>query len=72
MYACGINWFWPVTGVSERMKYCDDQEIMLGDIVELSMPKGSNIAKVVMLEETYLHLMLEDTNTGAEALLRNR
>ena len=41
------------------MKYRDDQEIMLGDIVELSMLNGKEIAKVVMLGESYLHLELE-------------
>tara|TARA_Y100000589_G_scaffold158058_1_gene150497 strand:+ start:1831 stop:2142 length:312 start_codon:yes stop_codon:yes gene_type:complete len=43
------------------MKYADNQTIELGDIVELDMPKGRERARVVMLGDTYKHLMLDSS-----------
>ena len=43
------------------MEYSDDRKILLGDIVEISMPEGTEIARVVMLGESYERLELEET-----------
>lgn len=43
------------------MEYRDGTEILLGDIVEISMPNGLETARVVMLGETYEHLCLEQS-----------
>jgi hypothetical protein len=45
------------------MIYRDGSEILLGDIVEISMPDGPEIAKVVMLGENYEHLDIDKTFT---------
>lgn len=41
------------------MKYKKGKEIQLGDVVELEMPDGKEIARVVMLGETGGHLKME-------------
>ncbi|WP_185234334.1 hypothetical protein [Teredinibacter franksiae] len=43
------------------MEYRDEQEIALGDIVELDMPNGRSQGRVVMLGENYEYLELEST-----------
>ena len=50
------------------MEYADKQTIELGDIVELDMPKGRELAKVVMLGDTYKHLVLD---SSFEAWVKN-
>ncbi len=41
------------------MRYHDGSTIMLGDIVSVPMPDGSEKARVVMLGDTYEHLDID-------------
>ncbi|MCU7942770.1 MAG: hypothetical protein KZQ87_08840 [Candidatus Thiodiazotropha sp. (ex Cardiolucina cf. quadrata)] len=41
------------------MEYANGKEIILGDIIEISMPEGMEVARVVMLGESYERLELE-------------
>ena len=41
------------------MNYTDGEEIQLGDLIEIDMPEGLELARVVMLGENYKHLALE-------------
>lgn len=41
------------------MKYFDGTTVMLGDLVEVSLPEGAAAARVVMLGETYDHLDID-------------
>lgn len=43
------------------MEYSDNRKILLGDLVEISIPEGTEIARVVMLGESYERLELEET-----------
>lgn len=43
------------------MNYTDGKEVQLGDLVEIDMPKGLELARVVMLGENYQHLELEQS-----------
>ncbi|MCG7947146.1 MAG: hypothetical protein N0C84_12465 [Candidatus Thiodiazotropha taylori] len=40
------------------MNYTDGKEVQLGDLIEIDMPKGLKLARVVMLGENYQHLEL--------------
>jgi hypothetical protein len=41
------------------MNYMDGKEVQLGDLIEIDMPEGLELARVVMLGENYQHLELE-------------
>jgi hypothetical protein len=41
------------------MKYRDGTTVMLGDLVDVPVPKGTTKARVVMLGETYEHLDID-------------
>ncbi len=41
------------------MKYTSGENVELGDIVKVSTPEGYSEARVVMLGETYEHLVIE-------------
>lgn len=43
------------------MEYQDGKEIRLGDIVQIDMKDGPEIARVVMLGSTYEHSQLEES-----------
>ncbi|MCG7966021.1 MAG: hypothetical protein JAY63_05420 [Candidatus Thiodiazotropha taylori] len=43
------------------MNYTDGKEVQLGDLIEIDMPKGLELARVVMLGENYQHLELEQS-----------
>lgn len=40
------------------MYYTDGNEIELGDLIEIDMPEGFELARLVMLGENYQHLEL--------------
>lgn len=42
------------------MKYDDGTTVVLGDIVQLSMPDGLSTARVVMLGDTKEHLAIDE------------
>ena len=41
------------------MRYTDGKEVLLGDVVDVPIPSGSQHARVVMLGDSYEHLSLE-------------
>lgn len=41
------------------MEYIDGRKILLGDLIEISMPEGIEMGRVVMLGENYERLELE-------------
>ncbi|RLW61691.1 MAG: hypothetical protein B6D75_01290 [gamma proteobacterium symbiont of Stewartia floridana] len=43
------------------MKYTDGKEVQLGDLIEIDMPEGLELARVVMLGENYEYLELEQS-----------
>lgn len=43
------------------MNYTDGKEVQLGDLIDIDMPKGLELARVVMLGENYQHLELEQS-----------
>ncbi len=43
------------------MNYTDGKEVQLGDLIEIDMPEGLELARVVMLGENYQHLELEQS-----------
>ena len=43
------------------MNYTDGKEVKLGDLIEIDMPEGLVLARVVMLGENYQHLELEQS-----------
>ena len=56
------------------MRYHDDSQVALGDLVEVPVPGGIARARVVMLGETYEHLNVEPGFldwVNSERVLRN-
>jgi hypothetical protein len=46
-------------GEAEIMMYEDGSAVSLGDIIEIDMPDGTEVAKVVMLGDTLAHLDID-------------